>query len=393
MTDTRLRRFIDPDAPVEPYARAMVRIALVLMAVGVLMVYSASSARAGLELGDSALFLKRQLVWSFLGVAAIFATMRLDHRRLVARATPALVVVLVLLAAVLVAGPWVNGARRWLRVGALSFQPSEAAKLVLVAWLASHLSRNAHRLDDWRHGIAPAVVVLAAVVGLVLPEPDLGTAVFLLALGGAVLLVGGISVRRMAIMSLAFLPLVGWQVANRWEFVVRRFQVVAGVDEGGAAVHQVRQSLIALGSGGVFGQGLGAGRQKLLFLPEAPTDFILPVIGEEAGFVGTGLVLLLFVAFVLLGLRVALGIAQRERLGFLLVFGLVFHVGLQAAGNVAVVTGSVPTKGIALPFVSLGGSSLVMLCVAVGLVYSVAARLDAEWCVQRTRGPALGGAT
>jgi cell division protein FtsW len=174
-----------------------------------------------------------------------------------------------------------------------------------------------------------------------------------------------------------------------------RLEAVGAGDGEGAAAYQVQQSLVALGSGGWFGRGLGAGHQKLFFLPEARTDFILPIVGEELGFLGTSTVMLLFAGLVACGLRVALGAARRDRFGFLLTFGLVFWIGLQAAGNVAVVTASVPTKGIALPFISLGGSSLVVLCVAVGLVYSVARHVDARAaaeCGVRGRVAVSGGA-
>lgn len=364
--------------PLVPYARAAVLIALSLMALGVLMVYSASSARAELSYQDAAYFLWRQLAWAVVGVATLAAAMRVDHRRLERWARPALIVSLVLLALVLVphVGHTAKGAQRWFRVGSFSFQPSELVKLTLVVWLAAHLTRESARLPDWRRGVLPAAIPLAAAAGLVIVEPDLGTALFLGAVGAAMMLVGGVPVRKLALLGLGAVPVVLWQVVSRWEVVTRRFAVFGG--EPGETNHQVQQSLIALGSGGLTGRGVGAGMQKLLYLPEAHTDFILPVIGEELGFVGTALVVLLFAGFVVCGLKIAIGTAQRDRFGFLLAFGWVFCIGLQAAGNIAVVTGSVPTKGIALPFLSLGGSSLVVLCAALGFLYAIAARHDAE---------------
>jgi cell division protein FtsW len=380
VTAEDLTRFWDTGRrPLVPYARVAVLIALALMGLGVLMVYSASSTRAGLAFSDSEFFLRRQLVWAVLGIAALFVTMRLDHRRLARWSKPALVVSLVLLAAVLVPGlgHFTKGARRWFHLGPFSVQPSEFVKLTIVVWLATHLTKAADKLDDWKAGVLPGAVPLALAGLLVIVEPDLGTALFLAAVGSALLLVGGVPVRKLAVLSLGAIPVVVWQIVHRWDVVMRRFSIFGG-DGGDEVNHQVRQSLIALGSGGVFGRGIGAGMQKLLYLPEAHTDFIFPVLGEELGFVGTALVLALFGGFVACGLKIALGAARTDRFGFLLTFGWVFCIGLQAAGNIAVVTGSVPTKGIALPFLSLGGSSLVVLCAALGIVYSVAARHDAE---------------
>ena len=373
---------LDPNARLEPFARALVWISFALMAVGVLMVYSASATKAGMEQGSPTYFLVRQIIWAVAGVGIVFVAMRVRPATLRRLATPALVVVIVLLAVVLFAGPLVNGARRWLRFGPLSFQPSEAAKLVLIVWLSCHLTRHRDRLTEWRKGVWPPVLVVGLVLLLVMREPDLGTTLFLGALSAALLLVGGIPIRKLCLASLPAVPLLVHHVAGRWEVIQRRFAVLGDGDGGGNAVYQVEQALVAFGSGGWAGRGIGAGGQKLFFLPEAHTDFILPVLGEELGFLGTASVVLLFMAFVACGLRIAIGAAQRDRFSCLLVFGLVFHVGLQAAGNIAVVTGSVPTKGIALPFISLGGSSLVVLCASVGLLYSVATALDGKRTAQ-----------
>jgi cell division protein FtsW len=391
VTALELTKFWDTGRrPLAPYARAAVLIALSLMAMGVLMVYSASSTRAGISYSDSEFFLRRQLVWAVIGVTTLFFTMRMDHRRLEKWAKPMLVVSLVLLAIVLLPGigHTTKGAQRWFRVGPMSFQPSEFVKLTLVVWLATHLTKASETLHDWKKGVLPAAGPLGLAALLVIVEPDLGTALFLVAVGAAMMLVGGVPVKRLGLLSLAVVPVVAWQIARRWDVVVHRFSVFGGGEAGGGEMnHQVKQSLIALGSGGVFGRGVGAGMQKLLYLPEAHTDFILPVLGEELGFVGTALVVLLFAGFVACGLKIAIGAARRDHFGFLLAFGWVFCVGLQAAGNIAVVTGSVPTKGIALPFLSLGGSSLVVLCAALGLLYSVAARNDAEEADPRLESP------
>lgn len=389
-----LAKLAAPDPrPLEPYARALVSAALVLMGLGVVMVYSASSAKAGLRFDDAELFLRRQVAWAVVGVAAVWAAMRCDPERLRRWAKPATIAVIVLLALVLIpgVGSTANGARRWFRVGPVSFQPSEAAKLVLVVWLAHHLASASDRLHDWKRGVLPAVVPVGAAAALVLVEPDLGTAVFLGAVCAATMLVGGVPTRKLALCALPAVPLLVWQVARRWDVMVRRFAAVGGGEPNSDATHQVYQAKVAMGSGGLLGVGVGAGHQKLAYLPEAHTDFILGVIGEETGFLGTALVVLLFAAITLCGLRIAMGCASRDRYAFLLVFGTVFATVLQAAGNVAVVTGSVPTKGIALPFVSLGGSSLVVLCAGIGIVYAAARRHDLEVFGARGREVAVGG--
>jgi len=385
-----------PHGPLEPAARALVMVALALISLGVVVVYSASWASGLVYEADPTFYLRRQAAWAGIGIVGMFVAMRIDPRRLERVAGPLMVATIVLLALLFVPGvaPEIKGARRWIRVAGLSFQPSELAKLSLILWLAAHLARNSMRLDDWKRGTLPAVVPLGVIAFLILIEPDFGTALFMGAVGVAMTLVGGVPVRRLLLLGVYALPVVAWQVNERWGVFMTRLKAVGGGDGEGAAAYQVQQSLVALGSGGWFGRGLGAGHQKLFFLPEARTDFILPVVGEELGFLGTATVLLLFAALVACGLRIALGAARRDRFGFLLTFGLVFWIGLQAAGNVAVVTASVPTKGIALPFISLGGSSLVVLCIGVGLVYSVARHVDARAAADggtRLRPVAAGG--
>ncbi len=368
-----------PLGPVEPSARVLVLAALALTLIGTIAVFSASAFGPDGDAFDRSAFLRKHVFHVVLGAVVMGLGMRMDLSRLRRLARPLLIVVTCMLVLVLLPGirEKVNGAYRWLRVGPLSFQPSEPAKLALVLYLAHLLTARAGRARDWLRSTIPAVVPVAVICFLVLVEPDFGTAVFLGAVGVAVMLVGGVPVPRLAYLACLASPVLAWQAAARWELFMRRFAAVGGERiASDPATYQVDQGLIGLGSGGLFGRGLGAGWQKL-FVPEGRTDFILPIIGEELGFVGTGLVVLLFIVLVLAGLRVAMAAARRYRFGFLLAFGLVFWIGLQAAGNIAVVTASVPTKGIALPFVSFGGSSLLVLCFAVGLVYAVARRVDA----------------
>ena len=364
----------DPAADsAEKWGRVAVLCALGLCTVGVLMVYSSSSVRAAMVEGDGTYYLKRQMAWAGIGLLSMVAAMRIpltfwrDNGRALLAASA------LLLVGVLLFGSHINGARRWFRVGPFSFQPSEMAKLAVLCFVSGWLCDARNRLSDFRRGFLPAAGAVGGVAALVLVEPDFGTALFIGTLGIALLIVGGVRMQHLAVMALPVVAAVGWTVATRMEVVRDRFRFLGGVD---GAHYQVKQGLVALGSGGLVGRGLGAGTAKLYFLPEGSSDFILPVIGEELGFVGTLLIVLLYAAFVRAGARVCLRCIDRDRFAFFMSLGVTLWVGLQAAINIAVTTACAPTKGIALPFVSLGGSGLVMLFAATGILYAAARRAD-----------------
>jgi cell division protein FtsW len=357
----------------EAWGRAAVLCALALSTVGVLMVYSSSSVRAAMMEGDGTYYLKRQLAWAGIGLVSMVTAMRIpltfwrDHgRALLAGAA-------LLLLGVLLFGSHINGARRWFRIASFSFQPSEFAKLAVLCFVSGWLCDARTRLSDFRRGFLPAASAVGVVSALVLVEPDFGTALFLGTLGVALLIVGGVRMKHLALLALPVVPAIAWTVVTRIDVIRDRFRFLAGAD---GAHYQVKQGLVALGSGGFLGRGLGAGTAKLYFLPEGSSDFILPVIGEELGFVGTLLVVLLYAAFVRAGARVCLQCIDRDRFAFFMSLGVTLWVGLQAAINIAVTTACAPTKGIALPFVSLGGSGLVMLFVATGILYAASRRAD-----------------
>jgi cell division protein FtsW len=338
------------------------------------MVYSSSSVRAALQEADGTFFLKRQLAWAAVGLLSMVLAMRVPVSAWRRAARPMFLLALLLLVGVLLFGTRINGARRWFRVGGFSLQPSEFAKIAVLVFVAAWLCDARERLADFRRGFLPAAGALGAACALVLVEPDFGTALFLGALGTVLLIVGGVRLRHLALLSLPVLPVLGWTIWQRIDVMQERFRVFGGAGE---AHYQVKQGLVALGSGGVLGRGLGAGTAKLWFLPEGSSDFILPVIGEETGLAGTLLVVLLYAAFVRAGARVCLKCIDRDRFAFLLSLGVTLWVGLQAAINIAVTTACAPTKGIALPFVSLGGSGLVVLFVATGILYAASRRADA----------------
>lgn len=358
----------------EKWGRVAVVTALALTALGVLMVYSSSSVKAALRENDGAFYLKRQIAWAGIGLLSMVLAMRipLDWWRRQSRLL--LGVTLALLVGVLVFGATLNGATRWFRLGSISFQPSELAKVAVLLFVSAWLCDNRERLGEFRAGFLPVAAAVGLTTVLILKEPDFGTALFVGCLGTALLIVGGVRMRHMVLLGLLALPILAYEVWDRIAVMRTRFQFLGSGD---TVSWQVYQGLVALGSGGLFGRGLGAGTAKLQFLPEASSDFILPVIGEELGFAGTFLVVLLYAAFVRAGARVCLRCIDRDRFAFFLALGVTLWVGLQAAVNIAVTTASAPTKGIALPFVSLGGSGLVVLYAATGILYAASRRADA----------------
>jgi cell division protein FtsW len=351
---------------------ALLATIVVLNLVGLVMVLSSSSVEALANYGSSWLFFKRQLAWMVLGFIALAITARIDYRTLRRYVGPALVVSAVLLLLVLVPGVGinVNGSTRWLGFGAMRFQPSELAKLALLLYGADLLSRRAASVGDWRAVLRPVGLVFCFFGALVMLQPDMGTTIAMAIVTVSILFVGGIRMRHMAVVGAAGL------VAGSFLAVVepyRRARLLSFIDpfehykEGG---YQVAQSLIALGSGGWTGVGLGAGRAKWMFLPNAHTDFIFAIIGEELGLVGAALVLVLFGALAVLGVRATL--RAPDRFGALLAAGITGWIVGQAIINVGCVTGALPVTGVPLPFVSFGGSALLFTMCASGVLLNVA---------------------
>ena len=351
---------------------ALLATIVVLNLVGLVMVLSASSVEALANYGSSWLFFKRQLAWMVLGFIALAVTSRVDYRVLRRYVGPSLVVSAVLLLAVLVPGVGisVNGSTRWLGFGALRFQPSELAKLALLLYGADLLARRAASVGDWRAVLRPIAVVFCFFGALVMLQPDMGTTISMGIVTVSILFVGGIRMRHMAVVGAA--GLFGGTFLAIVE-PYRRARLLSFIDpfdhykEGG---YQVAQSLIALGSGGWTGVGLGAGRSKWLFLPNAHTDFIFAIIGEELGLVGAALVLVLFGALAVLGVRATL--RAPDRFGALLAAGITGWIVGQAIINVGCVTGALPVTGVPLPFVSFGGSALLFTMCASGVLLNVA---------------------
>jgi cell division protein FtsW len=358
-------------APPDPWIFATV---VALVAIGVVMVFSASSATAYATYGDTAYFLKRQLVMLALGVALAYAAYRLDYRKL-RRIAPALVgitFVLLILTLIPHIGFQTGRARRWLGFRALSFQPSEIAKLAIVLFAAAKLSSMGEGVRSLVRGVAPLLLVAAVVAVPIFLEPDMGTASLIVFTALGMLLCAGMRIEHFAVVTLAMLPAAALAVGTS---AYKRARVLAFLDPWkdpqNTGFHIV-QSLLALGSGGVLGVGLGASRQKFFYLPEAHTDFIFSVVGEELGLLGTLAVLALFATFAIR----AFMLAQRapDRFGFFLICGCAMLVVIQAFINIGVVTSSWPVTGVPLPFISFGGTSLIVNLIAAALIMNVARR-------------------
>jgi cell division protein FtsW len=345
--------------------------AVALLSAGVVMVYSASAVVAADRFHDPYFFLKKQLFWALLGAGVLLAALRCDYRWLEKAVAPALLVASVLLVLVLVPpiGQAINGTRRWIRLGPVSFQPVELAKLALVIYLAAFLAKRRGDLEDFRTGALPPLLVGGFMAGLVLLQPDLGNCMTLIVLTFGLLYLAGSPIKHLALVAAPALPLI---VLAIWMAPYRMRRITAFVDPWGdprGSGFQIIQSWLALGNGGLLGQGIGASRQKLFYLPEAHTDFIFAVLGEELGFVGAVAIVALFAVLVWRGLRV--GLRAPDAFGAHLALGVTVLLATQTLVNLGVVTGLLPTKGLPLPFISFGGSALLMTMLATGILLNI----------------------
>jgi cell division protein FtsW len=346
----------------------------VLNVVSLVMVLSASSVASLTNYGSGWYFFQRQVVWTALGAVAFAVTARVDYHAWRRFVRPLLAVSLALLVLVLVPGigVYVAGSRRWLGSGSWRFQPTELAKLALLLYTADVLTRRAGELHEWRRVVRPVLVVLAVFAALVLCQPDMDSTLVLGLIVGTVLIVGGVRLRHLAAVGGIATSLTALLAVAEPYRRARMFAYLHPWSDAGNTGYQLSQSLIALGSGGWTGVGLGAGRAKWLFLPNAHTDFIFAIIGEELGLLGCLLIVALFVAFAVLGTRTAL--RASDRFGTLLAAGITVWVVGQAVINIGGVVGLLPVSGIPLPFVSFGGSALVFTMAAAGMLGSVARR-------------------
>lgn len=368
--------------------RLLVAAVLLLAAFGSVMIFSAGAVFAAKKYGDPFYFLKRELVYGILGLCAFTVALRIDYGAYRRWAYPLLGVSILLLVAVLKVGSRAGGAIRWFRLGPLSFQPGELAKFALALYLATLLARKAEKVRDFSVGFLPPLLVTGVMMGLLLKQPDLGTAVIFGAVALGLLFIAGTRTSYLILAVLVAAP-VGWKFIVSTPFRMRR--MLAFLDPWAFrrdVGYQITESLISVGSGGVAGLGLGDGRQKLFFLPEAHTDFILSIVGEELGLMGVSFVILSFAVLVWRGLRAA--VRARDPFGCYLAFGISAMFGLQALVNIGVVLGSLPTKGLPLPFISYGGTSLLVSLFMAGVLANISARnpepRDLPWWGGRAPG-------
>ncbi len=369
--------------------RLVAFLTLGLVAFGLVMVYSATSASAAIGNGDPMSFLKRQAVYAFIGVVLMTLAARFDYHRLRYVAPPLVLAALVLCAAVLVLGPPINGARRWFVLGPASFQPSELAKLALCLFAATYLAR---RRPPQTFGalMKPLGILTAIFAGLIVVEPDLGTTITLCGMMLAILLVAGVPIRLLLVASTLA---IGMGLLAIWIEPYRRARVFSFLDpwsDAQGAGFQIVQATIGIGSGGLTGAGLGEGVGKVSYLPEAHTDMIFAVIGEELGLIGATLVIAAFALLAVTGFRIAM--RCPDPFGKLLAAGITALVCGQAAINLAAALGIAPLTGIPLPFVSYGGSSLVVLLTGMGVLLNIAVNGKVARASVRDRGRRDGGA-
>ncbi|HZW53636.1 MAG TPA: putative lipid II flippase FtsW [Candidatus Elarobacter sp.] len=342
-----------------------------LIALGLVMVFSSSSAIAASSYHDTAHYLKRQVAYLAIGLVFAYAAYRVDYRKLRGLAPGLVILTFVLLILTLIphVGYATGGARRWLGLRALSFQPSELGKLALVLFLAAKLSQLHEGVRSLSKGVAPALFVTVLLAGPVLVEPDMGTASLYVFVAFALLFTAGARIEHLIMCALVMLPPAAVAIGSS---AYKRARIFAFLnpwkDPQNTGYHTV-QSLLALGSGGIFGLGLGASRQKYFYLPEAYTDYIFAVLGEELGLLGCIAVIALFVLFAVRAVTLAL--KAPDRFGTLLAMGCTFMIVIQALVNIGVVTSSWPVTGVPLPFISFGGTSLIACLIAVALIANI----------------------
>ena len=355
---------------------SIILILLILLSIGVVMIYSSSSIYAWNNRGDSFFYLKRHLVYLFFGFILMFISMTVDHRILRKSAKPLFLISLLLLLLSLVPGfsREAAGAKRWIKIGSFGFQPSELIKVTFIIYLADFISRREKIVNNFSHGLLPSLIALSAPLLLILLQPDLGAAISLVCVAAIMLFCAGISYNYFLLAALVCLPMLYFLV---FSVPYRRARILSFLnpwaDPKGSGF-QIIQSQIALGSGGLFGQGLGQGKQKLFYLPAAHTDFIFSVIGEEMGIVGAIIVVLLFI--LLIWHMIKLLRSNTDDFFRFLSIGVVSLISLQVVINIGVSIGMFPTKGLPLPFISYGGSSLVFNMAAIGLLLNASRRKD-----------------
>ena len=347
---------------------------LCLMGIGLVMVYSASTNLAAHRLGDNYFYLKRQAFFACVGIVIMLVAKNIPSRIFSRLTYPLLFGTACLMIMVLIPGigTKVGGAARWFRVGSFSIQPSEFVKFALAVYLAYSMSKKGPEMAYFSTGLVPHLLVAGVFMCLIILQPDLGTAVIIGCWLVILLFVGGVNPFQLAGVLSLFAPVVFWLVLHadyrlkRWWAFLHPWKDPTGIG------FQIVHSFLAFGSGGVFGMGLGNSKQKLFYLPEPHTDFVLSILGEEMGFLGIGATIILFGVLITRGIKVALD--ARDLYSSYLALGLTTFLGLQVLVNMGVVMGLLPTKGLTLPLISYGGSSLIMTFLSIGVLLNISSQ-------------------
>jgi cell division protein FtsW len=361
----------------ENYDLILLLMAIALTCFGVVMVYSSSNIMADKRFHDGFFFLKRQGLFAVIGFALMLGVMHIDYHVWKKLAGPALLFCLVLLVMVLIPGIGgkAGGSSRWIKLPGFNLQPSEMAKLGLIMYMAYSLDKKQDKVKIFAVGIVPHMIILAILIGCLALQPDLGGALTLFAVAFTMLFAAGTRLSHIISMILLATPLLMYKLSRGYHKGRMEAWTNPWSDPEGKGF-QIIQSWLALGTGGVFGQGLGEGKQKLFYLPEAHTDFILSVIGEELGFLGVIVIIGMFFLLVQRAMRIS--VAAPDTFGRFLALGIAVLFGIEATVNMGVVTGLLPTKGLALPFISYGGSSLLISLFAVGILLNISSGLKIE---------------
>ena len=360
---------------------------LVLLAIGLVMLFSASYANSYYLQGNSYYYISRQAVFAVFGVAAMLVISTFDYHSFHKLAIVIFGVSLFLLVFLLICryahiesiANWEGDATRWLNFGIVSFQPSEIAKFALIVLFAHMISRNLDRMDTFRYGVVPYVAIMGLVAALIFLESHLSATLIILALGAIMMFVGGTKPRWFLIGGVLVAAVLLFVVVTKGGYQMDRIRIWLdpfSSDLDRDLTHQTRQSLYAIGSGGLLGVGLGQSRQKYLYLPAPQNDFIFAIVCEELGFVGALVIIVLFALLIWRGVYVS--IHARDKFGMLLGLGITFQVGLQAVLNICVVTNTIPNTGISLPFFSYGGTALLMLLGQMGILLNISRSANVE---------------
>jgi cell division protein FtsW len=367
-----------PTAASPEYDHLLMISALLLLGLGLVMVFSASGVLASDKYHDPAFFLKKQLIYAVVGVGLMLVIRRIPYQLYNRLVYLIVLISLILLILVLIPGIGVRirSASRWIKFGPLVIQPSEFAKLAIIIFLAYSMARKQEKIRYFSIGFLPHIVVAGIFILLIEKEPDFGTALALAGITFLMLFVGGTRLTHILLVTLIASPLVVYVILKnkmRLERVVTFIDPWKYAQESG---YQLVHSLYAIGSGGFWGLGIGKSREKLFYLPDSHTDFIFSILSEELGFLGTITVISLFAILIIRGLIIS--IRAQDTFGAYLAMGLTSLIGLQAAINMAVVSGLMPTKGLSLPFLSYGGSSLLVNMIAIGILLNISSQTQSQ---------------